>query len=291
MLDLGVETFLTVVREKNISAAANKLHVAQTTVSKRLKSLEDTLEMTLLERSKGVQKVRLTPAGEAFHKIAEQWSHLFQEAMILKSQGPKLSLSIGATYGINNYLLPKVYDSISQHLPPVQLTIRSIHSWDIYAQIENRQVDLGFASQKYIYPNVTVTKFFSSPMVVLRPSAGSKQETATLHPLDLDPSHEVSIIWRPEFKAWHQKWWNPHCPSRITIDYVSLAFSLLINPVQWLILPLHIAKAALNRGNYNIYQLSDPPPDYVCYKLTHKNPTILSKEAINIFDHYLQQHL
>lgn len=286
MLDLGIETFLAVVREKNITSAAAKLHVAQSTISQRLKILEQETGLILLERGKGVKHIRLTPAGEEFCKLAEQWSLLWQQSLVLKSQGPRLALSIGAVDSINSYLLLDAFRSISKHTPPVQLTIKSIHSWDQYAAIDNRQIDIGFSLQQMINPNVHVTKVFSSPMVVLYPIASSGQQIPTISPPELDPQNEVSVLWGPEFKIWHDRWWHHQGPSHITSYYVNLALAIL-SPPQWVILPFHIAQSFLNRGNYWIYKLTDPPPDYACYKLTHKRPTTLTAQAIHIFNTYL----
>lgn len=49
-----VETFLTVIRTRTISQAANILYVSQSTVSGRLKQLEEELGVTLIERKKGL---------------------------------------------------------------------------------------------------------------------------------------------------------------------------------------------------------------------------------------------
>ena len=290
MYHLGIETFLSVINEKSITSAAAKLHVAQSTISQRLQVLERETGMILLERSKGVKQIRLTPSGEEFYKLAEQWHFLQHQAQLLKSQGPQLSLSIGAVDSINTFLLLDVFRSLSKHQPSVQLTIKSVHSWDQYAAIESRQIDVCFSLQKLLYPNVIITEFFSSPMVVLSPTTLERPANQPIHPSELDPGNEISVLWGPEFKIWHDRWWSHLCPSHITSYYASLALAIL-SPPQWVILPLHIAKTILNRGSYSIYQLSDSPPDYICYMLTHKHPTSLSKQATNILKYYLTSHL
>jgi DNA-binding transcriptional LysR family regulator len=293
MLSLGIETFLTVIREKSITSAAAKLHVAQSTISQRLQMLERETGMTLIDRGKGVKHVRLTPSGEEFLKLAEQWHLLEQQSLILKAHGPKLVLSIGAVDSINTYLLLDAFRALSKHNPPVQLIIKSIHSWDQYSAMEHRQIDIGFSLQQMLSPNVNVTKVFSSPMVVLFPATSKNERIKTIHPSELDPSHEVSVLWGPEFKLWHDQWWHHQSPSHITSYYANMALAILNSP-QWLILPLHIANSFLTRGNcdnYCIYQLTDLPPEYECYRLTHKRPTPLTRQAISIFENYLDSSL
>lgn len=109
MFFLGIETFLTVVKERNITSAASKLHIAQSTASQRIQTLENEVGMKLLERGKGVKQITLTPSGEEFLKLAYEWEQIWEKSLILREHGPKLYLSIGATDSINTFLLPPIF--------------------------------------------------------------------------------------------------------------------------------------------------------------------------------------
>lgn len=54
--------FTAVVTERNISRAAERLHVSQPTISRQLQDLEDELGVTLFNR--GSRTIELTKAGE-----------------------------------------------------------------------------------------------------------------------------------------------------------------------------------------------------------------------------------
>ena len=62
--------FLAVAREENITAAAERLHVTQPTLSKQLKDLEDELGKTLFIRGK--RKITLTDEGMFLRKRAQE---------------------------------------------------------------------------------------------------------------------------------------------------------------------------------------------------------------------------
>lgn len=53
--------FLAVCEEKNISKAANSLHISQPSLSRQLKNLEEELGVTLFYR--GHQEITLTQEG------------------------------------------------------------------------------------------------------------------------------------------------------------------------------------------------------------------------------------
>lgn len=286
MYTLGIETFLAVVQSQSLSRAAGELNLAQTTVSQRLKVLEQELGITLIERGKGVKQIRLTLAGEEFHKLAEQWSSIWREAKILQAQGPKLSLVVGSVDSLNTFVLPKIYRSLNKHHPPIKLEIRTSHSIDLYGEVEKRHINVAFVLRELIHPNVQVAKCFTMPMVVLRPATSDKQESTTVPPSELDPNHELFMPWGQGYQTWHEHWWDPLSPSRIKLDSTHLLLNLLQDTMQWAIVPLWVAEAALKRGNYFIYRLTDPPPNFICYKITHKNPTSLTQRSLDIFDQY-----
>lgn len=288
MYTLGIETFLVVVRTQSLSKASEELHLAQTTVSQRLKVLEQEIGITLIERSKGIKQIRLTPSGEEFFKLAEQWSFIWREAKLLQTQGPKLSLVVGSVDTINTFVLPQVYRALNKHYPPIKMEIRTSHSIELYAEVEKRQIDVAFVLRELVHPNVHVTKSFSSPMVVLRVGTTSEQTSKTITPTELSHGHELFMPWGQGFQAWHERWWDPLSPSQIKLDSAHLLLSLLQHPKQWAIVPMWIANAALKRGGYHVYNLTDPPPNYTCYKLTHKHPTSLLSQSLDILDQYFQ---
>ncbi|MFL9926866.1 LysR family transcriptional regulator [Herbaspirillum lusitanum] len=301
MFALAIETYLAVVRNGNLSRAAQELHLTQTTISKRLKALEEELGMVLIERGKGMRQLRMTHAGEEFCKIAEQWSLLSREARILKSQGPTLSLTVGAVDSLNVFVLPPVYQALHAQQRSLKIEIQTLHSNEMVEKIEKRQLDVAFSLQDRPSAQVDFSVFFSSPMVVLTPAAGAATAASArgrrkrnawpdpadaVHPGELDPNEELFIPWAPPFNTWHDQWWNPLTPSRIKLDSGHLILSMMREPRQWAIVPLWIAQAAQRRGDYLIRPLSDTPPPYTCYRLTHKQPTSSTVRALKIFDQY-----
>lgn len=285
----GIETFLAVIRLQSLSRAGKELNLAQTTISQRLKVLETEMGITLIERGKGIKKIRLTPAGEEFFKLAEQWEFIWREAKILQAQGPKLSLTVGSVDSLNIFILPEVYRALSKHHTQIKLEARTSHSAELYEEVERRQVDVGLVSRDLIHPSVNVTKCFTAPMVILCLATKAEQTKKAIHPSELEPGKELFMPWGQGFQTWHDHWWNPNSHLQIKIDSTHLLLSLLQTPEQWAAVPLWVANAAQKHGKYFIYRLTDPPPNYTCFKITHKSPTRLTSQALAIFDQYFKE--
>lgn len=284
---LGVEAFLAVIRTQSITRAAKELHLAQSSVSHRLKVLEQEMGAKLIERNQGVQGICLTPMGEEFIHLAESWTALSRETRILQSMGPSLFLSLGTVDSLNTFFFPPLYRALSQHDPTPQLSIRMQHSTELYKEVDCRQVDVAFVLKEVFLPSLVVEECFSEPMVILRLKSPSASGPTVLHIADLDPHYELFVPWGPQFQSWHDKLWDPLCPSRIRIDSSNLIFHLLRDPRQWTIVPMWVANEALKRKVYYIQKLSPAPPNLVCYKITHKYPKASTRQSLNLLDHYL----
>ena len=77
-----IETFLTIAKYKSFTKSSEVLYVSQSTVSNRLRSLEEELDLVLVIRKKGMSTVTLTEKGEEFIDIAKQWVEVYELSLI-----------------------------------------------------------------------------------------------------------------------------------------------------------------------------------------------------------------
>lgn len=285
---IGIEAFLEIVKMHSLTKAAEMLNLTQSSVSHRLKTLEESLGMKLVERGKGLRGISLTPSGEEFIPIAERWSEVWREIQILKTDGPKLSLLIGSVDSVNAYVLPSVYRRLIQHSPAIGIQIRTQQSMELYDLVERREIDIAFVLRERHLPAVDIKPFFTEPMVVVRLANKQLLET-TIHPGELDPYDELFINWSPAYQMWHDKWWGSNLsPSRMRLDTAQLIMAIIEQPKQWAVVPLSMARFFKKTGNFVIQYLTDLPPNRICYQITHKTPRYSTVQAIKIFNQYTE---
>lgn len=80
----SMQYYLAVVREGTISGAAEVLHVAQPSLSRQMKDLEEELGISLFER--GNRKITLTEEGMVLRRRAEEMVRLMQ---MTKKRSPR----------------------------------------------------------------------------------------------------------------------------------------------------------------------------------------------------------
>ena len=78
MTHAGIECFLAVCRYKTGSRAAQSLFITQSSLSTRLKALEQELGGQLFHRKQGCREMTLTAAGKEFYELAVQYEALLE---------------------------------------------------------------------------------------------------------------------------------------------------------------------------------------------------------------------
>lgn len=135
--------FLAVVDEKNISRAAQQLHVSQPTVSRQIKELEEELGITLFER--GSRTIELTNSGEYFATQARQILSLTDKTLanIHENQDISGSVWIGSAEAKNFLTIAQAVRELQTTYPRIQVNVTSANADDVRTKVKNGVYDFG----------------------------------------------------------------------------------------------------------------------------------------------------
>ena len=141
-LDLRlVEYFVTVAEELHFGRAAERLHIAQPSLSQQIRRLENVMGVALLERNS--RGVRLTDAGETLlregRKILSQAQYTIQATRAAETA----ELAIGFYGSAANTLLPTVLAAFAKRHPSVTVSAHELLFGSI-DDILNGTIDLAF---------------------------------------------------------------------------------------------------------------------------------------------------
>ena len=117
-------TFVTVISEGSMTAAADKLYLTQPAVSQQIRNLEEDLGVELLVR--GVRSIKATPQGEVLYEYAKKIIHLTQQAEIaIKSIGNQMKgqLRIGTLNSLGLHVMSPIVGRLMRHNPELTLKI------------------------------------------------------------------------------------------------------------------------------------------------------------------------
>ncbi len=138
-----VRTFLAIVSSGSFVRAAERLHVSQTTVSARIRTLEDQLRRRLFIRNKA--GASLTPAGEQFLRHAPALVQLWERArhQVAVPAGRRAVLGIGAEHSLWDPLLLRWLLWMRRSQPEVALRAHVGLPETIVEQVAGGIIDIG----------------------------------------------------------------------------------------------------------------------------------------------------
>ncbi|RAI43134.1 LysR family transcriptional regulator [Rhodoplanes roseus] len=284
MQSQDIEIFLQVARHRTLSRAAEVAHCSQSTVSKRLQMLEERLGYPLLERGKGLKKVELTPQGEAFLPIAERWQDLLREAHEVSWAQPRRHIVIGTVSSANMTFIPELCRRLWNRSPRLGYRTISLHSQEMYDEIEKRTIDVGFSLIEQAAPNVAVAPCFSVPLIGVRLAQGGPRKVDVRA---LDPEHCIFVPWGASYLTWHEYWFHSGKKPWAAVDNPLMLFTVIEHPEQWAVVPRGIAQSMLDTGRFEVFQIDPAPPERVFYLVTHKTPRSHAVTALQVFNEEL----
>ncbi|KTC40924.1 LysR family transcriptional regulator [Pseudomonas sp. ABAC61] len=174
--------FVEIAECGSFSAAAERLFVAQSALSRQIKALEDQLQTPLFERT--ARLPRLTAAGEAFFPKARNLLAELHKAGELATQVGHgqlgtLRLSHSSTVPMSGRLLRGISGYL-HHCPGASMDIAKLSSEAQLAELAEGRLDVGLLRLPVLRQRegVQVIPLFSEPLLVALPPT---------HPLAFDP--------------------------------------------------------------------------------------------------------
>jgi len=143
----GLRFFLEVARTQRVSAAAIRLGVRHTTVSRRIHALEHELDTVLFDKSKS-SGFTLTEDGQRLFTYAEQMEGTLltaRENLSGHAQTPAGHLRVGSTEGFGSYVLTPLMTDFQRRFPDITLDIMPVPR---FISLSKREADIAIALER-----------------------------------------------------------------------------------------------------------------------------------------------
>ncbi|ABR64143.1 LysR family transcriptional regulator [Sinorhizobium medicae] len=210
-------TFLEIVSTGSFIRAAERLNVAQTTVSARVRTLEQLLGRPLFVRNKG--GASLTAAGEQFLRHAPMFVQLWQRTrqQVAVPAGHRAVLTVGSELTLAQPLLLDWVRWIRQSLPDIALRVHVDVPRDLINQVASGMVDAAIMYAPQHRPGLEIDLLMEEKLVL-----------ATSDPaMGLKKTSYVHTDWGPDF-ALHRDMNFPDVEPDLSFDFGPLALSYVL---------------------------------------------------------------
>jgi DNA-binding transcriptional LysR family regulator len=186
------QAFLAVAEHASFSLAAEKLHLTQPAISKRIAQLESSLGVELFDRLG--RRISLSAAGRALKPVAERILNDVRETrQVIANLSTEISgtLSIVTSHHIGLRRLPPTLKDYTRRYPAVRLDLAFMDSEQACHAVERGEFELGIVTLP-LRPMTALktTALWDDPLVIAvaadHPLAG--KNSITLDELSLYPA-------------------------------------------------------------------------------------------------------
>jgi len=242
------KTFIAVCDVGNFIKASEHLYVTQSTVSARIKQLEEQLGQPLFVRTKA--GASLTPAGHRFlpfaEKFAQTWEHARQEISLPESI--RAILTVGAEFTLWERLLVNWVPWIRKALPDLAVRAEVGTSGQLMGRLAEGLLDLAVTYTPQQRSGLIVEELMVEDLVL----AGSRPQA--LGPEDDD---YIYVDWGPDFRMDHTEAFQHSTSPVLAVDYGPLALQHILVNGGSAYLPLRLVRTRLQDGS--LHRIKDAP--------------------------------
>ena len=188
-------TFLEIVSTRSFIRAAERLNVGQTTVSARMRTLEQQFGRPLFVRNKS--GATLTPAGEQFLRYAPTFVQLWQRVrhQVAVPPGHRAVLTVGSEVMLWSPILLEWVMWMRRSLRDVALRVHVDVPQDLINLVASGFVDVAIMYAPPHRPGLKIDLLLEEELLFVTTNA-----TATADDIDY-----VHVDWGPEFARHHSE--------------------------------------------------------------------------------------
>lgn len=268
----AIDTFLAIEARGSFHAAAEALNVTQTTVSARIRVLEDELSMSLFERGPG--GTQLTAAGRQFRPYAEQMQRTwaFVKTGAATRLDDRISLRLGAQLSMWDGLLVDLAIWLEEQKGKLPFTLNYDHALNMGEAVTQHLLDLAVVTEAPHGTRLQVQELPPEELVLVCDQSCSLSHVQDLRSAPLF----INLDFGRQYDRQLQQVIPKDSQQHIVLGNVGMALRYLHKRGGMGYFPRAMVGDALREGR--LQQIADAPPMWLeCKALYHPGSVVLSQ--------------
>ena len=186
--------FLAIAEDLHFTRAAQRLGIAQASLSEQIRKLEDDVGAALLVRSS--RHVALTPAGRTLQVHAERILHDLEHALHstrLVASGRLGEVRLGTVGSAMTTFVPALLRNMRQQSPEVTVRIQQLSTSAQLRALTEHRIDVGLLRSPVLHPFIRTAEVMREPLTVVLPAGHPLTQRRRITLADL--TSETLILW------------------------------------------------------------------------------------------------
>lgn len=265
-----IRTFLEIANCGNFNRAAETLNVTQSTVSARVKSMEENFGQRLFKRSHiGVE---LTYAGQHFRQYAQNIQRLWQQAhqRVSLPENFTNSIGLGSQVSLWDSLILKWMPWMRENAADVALHVEADYSPSLMRQLSDGLLDIGVMYNPRQARGLIVEDLLVEELVLVATDQRKLREGWV--------EDYVYVDWGNEFRASHGEAFPDMETPAISVGLGSLGLEYILQNGGSGYFPIRVVQPYLDQ--HKLFRVEAAPqlqrPAYVVYTENPRDAKTLS---------------
>lgn len=266
----AIQTFLAVAETGNFHEAAKRLNVTQSTVSARIRGLEETFGRKVFHR--GRNGVELTQSGRQFERYAVNMMRLWRRANqeIALSKGYRASFGIGSQVSLWDRLILRWIPWMRAAAPDVALRVEADYSQSLMRYVGDGVLDAAVMYEPRRRSGLAIEQLMVETLVMVstRAEAGADWR-----------DDYVFVHWGRDYQAAHSEAFPDLGAASVSVGLGALALRYILDNGGSAYFPIRIVRPLIAEGR--LHRVSGTPTmqriAYVVYDSGTSNRPLLER--------------
>lgn len=215
-----IRTFLEVAGIGSFQGAAEKLHVTQSTVSTRIKALEEKLNRPLFHRKRN--GVEMTSGGQRFHPhaltVVQAWTRAKQDVALSETYSSIIQLGVQLNHW--NHLAVPWLNWMEQNLPDTATQVTAEYSDSLMRRVRDGVLELAVVYHPQHAHNIIIEELLSESLILVSTTSRKIEDRQV-------PGY-FFIDWGEYFRARHSAAF-PNVPNhRMSVGLASIGLEHIL---------------------------------------------------------------
>ncbi|NMP16064.1 hydrogen peroxide-inducible genes activator [Thalassotalea sp. Y01] len=195
--------FVSLAESTTFRGAAERLNISQPTLTAQIYSLEKTLNLTLIERSRS--GATLTPAGKDLlsnaRQVIEQMRGFMDQADMI-NRGPGGTFRVGVSPTVGPYLLPHILPGLQDAYSSLKLYVRENMPKKLELDLLEGRLDLVMIPLPFSNSRLTTEVLFHEPLQLTIPEDHQLAKLKKIQTHHLNGQNILTL--EEEYSSYHQ---------------------------------------------------------------------------------------
>lgn len=193
MIDTRLDTFMTVVKTKNYTKAAQILNLTQPAVSQQIKYLENYYNVELIKKAN--KTIYLTKEGDILYNYAQKMKVLNRalKSEIKNNSSLRKVHNVGATMTTGEYVMPYILGDYKKDYPNTDIILSVDNTKSIIEKLQDGEIELALIEGYFDKEKFKYIKLKDDELVL---AVSPKHEFASRTEVELEEVIKGNLILR-----------------------------------------------------------------------------------------------